>query len=488
MRKSMLKLKFLSGFFTVLCPALFLCLYASSVFAQTNPIPAVYASSTTFTVSGDQTPSFVAGAIIEVFASSGLRTTMVTSSSYSSGTGLTTVTVNTAVLTAYLTNVTISVLSSFGLYPLSSLPGVLQPGQLYGDGSLLSNYTKLRHWHKSVGDVISGYGSAKVLFVGDSTTFGYNSNNSASAPWHPGAVPTHIATLLNNYGINAHSNAWFGCGKSAISDLNYDGRVTFTGTWTSFKNGTSALSFPYSSVSGSTLTFAPSTQVDTFVIWYLDVGTNQFQWKINSGTYTNVTLTNTNLFKSVSVMGSLGTNTLTINNPANANVFIAGMEAYNSTSKWVECINIGVGSTASPDWATNGAWQPLTLIGAIAPNLTVINLGINDWGTSYNTTPSSYISNMQAIITAAQVSGDVILVTPNPTEIGTWNTTTPQSIVSAIYALAYTNNLCVIDLFSRWTSWAISNPLGLYYSNVHPSQSGYSDIAQTEMRYLVGDR
>ena len=52
-----------------------------------------------------------------------------------------------------------------------------------------------------------------------------------------------------------------------------------------------------------------------------------------------------------------------------------------------------------------------------------------------------------------------------------------QTYVEAMHDLAATNNLCLIDCFSRWISYAVSNPRwDLYGDDLHGSFTGYSDF------------
>jgi lysophospholipase L1-like esterase len=75
--------------------------------------------------------------------------------------------------------------------------------------------------------------------------------------------------------------------------------------------------------------------------------------------------------------------------------------------------------------------------------LTIINLGINDWENAVSTT--TFNTNMQAIITAAKLAGDVLLATPNTTN-GTASIATQATYVAKIQTLATSNSVKLVDL------------------------------------------
>jgi lysophospholipase L1-like esterase len=55
----------------------------------------------------------------------------------------------------------------------------------------------------------------------------------------------------------------------------------------------------------------------------------------------------------------------------------------------------------------------------------------------------------------------------------------------AKYELAISNDIPLIDIFGRFTSYAVSNPLGLYNDSAHPSAAGYADKGAAIFRALA---
>jgi lysophospholipase L1-like esterase len=84
-----------------------------------------------------------------------------------------------------------------------------------------------------------------------------------------------------------------------------------------------------------------------------------------------------------------------------------------------------------------------------APDLTFISLGINDAGLS--TPAATFSTNMQAIIAAAQVSGDVVLMSIPPSQDLTRITYEPL-YENQLFILHNTLGLPFIDIFRRFGS------------------------------------
>lgn len=351
---------------------------------------------------------------------------------------------------------------------------------------------QLKKWRAALASVKTGVANARILCIGDSTTFGAYSNGTGSGAWNALNYPAQLAARFNSAGINAHSNSWMGAGRTITDQLPFDSRMTTTSDWTVFTPQGIGGFIPCSqSVTGTGyLSFTPTVNVSTFNIFYVQTTTaRSFNWNINGGSNTNVsTLNATTGLAVATATGTLGANTLNIQYSSGSNyIYINGIEAYDNSKKWVSVINAGWrGSTASSWNQSASLYNPIPAISVVAPNLTLINLSINDWNAG--TAISTYIANIQAVITAALATGDVILVTANPSQTpfsGDATQSAQQQYVTALYGLAASNNLVLIDLFSRWGTWTSSNSLGMNYDNLHPNQLGYNDMAQFIANVIV---
>jgi hypothetical protein len=70
---------------------------------------------------------------------------------------------------------------------------------------------------------------------------------------------------------------------------------------------------------------------------------------------------------------------------------------------------------------------------------------------------------------------------------------TQQQYITAMYQLAITNQIPIIDLFDRWGSYERANiaPFLFYGHILHPNGPGYSDFAQaisTQLLSVIGGK
>jgi lysophospholipase L1-like esterase len=100
-------------------------------------------------------------------------------------------------------------------------------------------------------------------------------------------------------------------------------------------------------------------------------------------------------------------------------------------------------------------------------------LGVNDAIAS--TGWSTVGTNLTTLITAEQVSGDAVLLTPPPTSISSGVTALLATYEPGYQTLARTLNIPIVDIYARWGStyqgvkWTVDG--------THPTVAGYQDIA-----------
>lgn len=341
--------------------------------------------------------------------------------------------------------------------------------------------TNTPKWRSAKARVMAGSSTAKILMIGDSTTYGYGAVGGGQSTAITAAnFPTRMGQRLTTLGVNSVNSSWFGAGAASPNDrVGGDSRLTIGGG-TSYNGSVYTCGGSFYTIPGSgTMAFAPSQTVDTFVIYYATYpGNGTFSWKFNSGTATQINTSAAGGVTKAIVTGTLGANTLNLTG-VSGNSLIMGIDAYNSTAPAVLVSNAGWFGSSSVAWnQTSGAnWDaPYTIQNLIKPDLTIIDLGINDWNGAVAI--STYTANIQALITAAISNGDVILKTPVPSNpTGHASIASQQQYVSALYALSASNNIPVIDAYARWQSYGVSNPspLSLYYDDLHPNATGYAD-------------
>lgn len=348
--------------------------------------------------------------------------------------------------------------------------------------------TYLSHWRAALGKVRAGTANARIMVIGDSTVFGYGSNGAGSGNMPPLSFPTQLSNYFNSIGINANWNGWYGAGGNLYRPT-YDTRITAGTGWLQGSSSGSGTAFgggvinnlPAFGGGTGTLAFTPTTQVDTFVIKYwrsTSSPVGNFNVNIDGGANTVLSSSGSAAMLSATITGTLGTHTFNVLSDNTVNIWVHGIEAYNSAVKTVSILNAGSGGSQTGNWNLSANfWNGVPALQTFAPDLTIIELDINDWNNSV--VLATNLANLQALITAGKVSGDVVLVSPNPSNTSGFAAQATQlTYIQNLYTLAATNNVPLVDNFSRLVSYAVSNPLALYFDSLHPNGAGYADIAQ----------
>ena len=344
----------------------------------------------------------------------------------------------------------------------------------------------LRKWRAAKARVASGSGNARILFMGDSTTFGEFSNSGAdTGDLTNNSITARISDYLSAAGLPTSENSFAGMSISGYPNRAVnDGRVVVSGGWAASAGGGVGGSFMVCTSTGA-ITFTPRTNCDSFKIYYATLSTGgTFSYGVNGGSTTNQSEVGADGIGSVTITGNAGlANVLNIN-WVSGSCYIAGIEAWNSTISQVILQNAGWGTSNAANWNNNSAaYTSPQAIPSFSGDLSYLCLGINDW--CLGVSQSSFITNMQALITKALTTGDVILVSPAPSSTGSATLANQESLVQAMYDLAASNNIPLIDNFARFQSYTVSNGLGLMGQALHPNQLGYADLAQTIANALI---
>jgi GDSL-like lipase/acylhydrolase family protein len=331
--------------------------------------------------------------------------------------------------------------------------------------------TNLAKWRLALSKVQDGTSNARILFVGDSTTSGIGSTLYASYP-NVGSFPTRLAGLMNFYQAPVANSL-------AIPPSNFaayvDNRWTAGSGW-SLANFGAANGATYTGTNpGGNLVFTGGVNANRYYVYYL----------VNSG-LGSITATATGGSPVViSEAGSIGiqrtlvsaatasaNNTLTMS--CSGACYVTAVEPYLSTASQVLVGNAGVASAATANWVANpSSFGGGPFIEAVAPDLCVISLGINDGGNSVAT--ATYIANMQTLITACQVSGDVIILDWPPSQNAP-NSTYEALYAAALPALAVSNNATYLSIYNRFGgTYAGSNWM---FDSVHGNDDFYWDEAR----------
>lgn len=355
-------------------------------------------------------------------------------------------------------------------------------------GSLVAS-TQLPTWRKALGRVRTKAGVAKVAFVGDSTFVGEWSNGSQFSNSRVLSPHNQLAAQFVAAGVPAITDSFFG--DQNLGAVNYqssDPRVVLGSSWTisTIFQPLGKGSFTASTTTNA-LAFTPVSSFDTIdIYWGRSATGGSFTVNVDGG----ATLQTINTIGAAAQMKTTitgvtaGTHTINIQQSAGGSVYVLGAAVRTSTAPSVEMYGCGAASGVAEDYGSTGALFNLASLANIAPDLTLVNLTINDI-INQGFPIATYTADIQLIITQAKLSGDCLLMIGNPTSSANFTNGKQLPYYNAVYALAATNGLAVVDISMRWGSYAKANALGLYGDTIHPNGLGYSDIAAALRKVLL---
>lgn len=331
-------------------------------------------------------------------------------------------------------------------------------------------------WRLALANVRNGTSNARILCIGDSTTSGIGDSTAATIP-ATNSYPTRLASFLNSVvtptivslavpltsaASNADNRWTLGTGWSKVGiGFGAAGTAAFSGTST-------ALNLVY--------TASPQVNCDGFYIYYLGSGTVGTITATASGGTPQVIVASglaSGIYRSlIPAASASSSNTLTITSTLATN-YIVGAEPVLSTKMQVLVGNSGCGGVTSTSWNSTGAFAGLSFIGTVAPDLSIISLGINDAAASISA--ATYQTNIQAIITKCKLSGDVILCDPLPNQTA-GTIAIQKTYLPVLSSLATSNNCVYASIFNRWGGAYNSNYMNA--DGTHAIDQGYWDWSE----------
>lgn len=337
-------------------------------------------------------------------------------------------------------------------------------------------------YRQALGKVTVGTGSAKILIAGDSTTWGVGSNG---APYQASrtSYPKYLSTILNaGYGVPCKLTG--GSPVSGTTPVADDARWSLGTGWIRSGAGLAGSCAYNSNAAVTPLTYTPDNvgQVDTFDVYYGRHGSFGASSLTVPGWTTGATLAAGAGVGKATITGPAAANpTLTITPSSTSPVYILYIDSYNSADRQIRVLQAGVPSSQSNNWAQTINANSLETIGALAPDLTVFMIGIND--SRFSSGPvsvASYVASVTAVVNRAKLSGDVILMSVVPSNP---NSTTYSAAQESLYRdatrqLAIDTGCGYIDIWGRFVSFAVANAAGWMNDDVHPKEFGYADIAR----------
>lgn len=323
-----------------------------------------------------------------------------------------------------------------------------------------SNTRKLR---AALGRAQAGTGRASLGFIGDSETDYYiGTGNDFLNMW-----PRVMRSVLASLGIPVGGTGlvWAPHYGPAV-----DPRWTVGAGWTNANN------YMTTTTSGATLTFAsgdPGTAVDLVVF-----GTSgSLGWNIDSGAATG-TLTPSGGLVPVKYTLATGlantTHSLVLTTSSTAARYVIAARVYGASG--VEVHNaaaFGSSAAGTGSW-TDGA-DPTQIVSRVStlqtasPDVVWCALGVNDINTS-GTAPATVIAAISSLRSTFSTSDFVLVAQYQPATNSGW-----EPYVSALYDLADSLDVPLIDLYDRSGGTITATANGLMGDTVHPNAAAQRD-------------
>lgn len=249
-----------------------------------------------------------------------------------------------------------------------------------------------------------------------------------------------------------------------------DGRVSASGTWSLV--GASGI-FSTSTQDGAWKQFASDLTGTIAEVLIRDSGTGQVKVTIDGVDVETITGggTNADIIKSYTGLSD-ATHTIRFTKVGTtAGPAIGGWGVRKTSGLLIS--SIGVGGSTSADWAFANTISPGRITIAYGPaDLHIIDVITND--VLQSVAVATYKTNMQAEITEKVATGaDVLLIADLPK-----GGTDDAAYRTALYELADTNDLPLLDLRDRWGTADLALTLGMMQNDkIHATALGYVDKA-----------
>lgn len=351
--------------------------------------------------------------------------------------------------------------------------------------------------------------NVRILFSGDSTSVGVGADPTGATDIQgarPYSPPLQAMEALRAIGISAAADTFSSDNNVVAATLPlYRTDVSLIGApGTSSRTPTGGGNL-YRPAAGSYISLTTSEPVDSFVIGFpRATGLGVMQVLIDDVAYTTFNqndAANDYHFETITGL-TPGIHKISTTTLSGASHGPASIWAYDSTKTQAHVFNMGARNWRTSDWVKSTyATSPLPSLGALQPDIVVIDIGINDYRQS-GTTIATVTANIQAMIDMAEGAGaSVILAVPNP--IATYNTATDawsQAAVLTMYQSLATANpdTVLVNMPEKYfegglsaatnpATFAALNAAGHMYDTTHPKGSVYAveGVALAEAIFAV---
>ena len=343
--------------------------------------------------------------------------------------------------------------------------------------------------------VAASTGSGVIVEKGDSLTAGvgagvtvdgqtgnYAQMVSGARPYRPGAV---VAGLMTAAGLPCLDAGFTGDQNVASGGLAipaYDGRFAFAGAgWTFNIDQTASGGGSLDGQAGSILDFAPGVSVTTFEAIAYNIG-GSFAVTVDGAAAAGITAPGATVSGNVVTLPG-GSGFTRVRWPVTAGthtarITVGGRTLLRSVCAWadngIRLYNHSAGNARTGEQAAKGnGWLGGDALLFDAPDLTMIELGINDAGAGVPV--ATYQADLQRIIADAKVSGDVLVLWANAFNPANIATATQDSFRDACAATAAAAGVAFGDIRAALGDWASTAARSADTAG-HPNRGYHADI------------
>lgn len=326
----------------------------------------------------------------------------------------------------------------------------------------LYNYkpAQLRRFRSRLGAARAGLGQCRIATLGDSITAG-----EKAAPVNVNSWPVRLRDILKSSGVPV---AGTGMVYSNHGQTGVDPRWVYSAGWAVFA-GAAASHLRQTSTVGATATFTSDLPGTTVEVQYSNAS-GAFTVSIDGAAPVTMTGATGQTVATYSVADLPNTTHTVVITHVSGTIYPIAVNV--STPVGLLISNGGIGGSTALSWQGPELYRPTFTLMASSPDLVTISLMTND--ANLGQTPAEYKTNMQTTINRvkANSSADIVLIAAIPSG----NSFNLAPFRQALYELADTNDLPLIDFFDRWGSYSLTNGLGMMADTLHPNAAGYADL------------
>ncbi len=329
----------------------------------------------------------------------------------------------------------------------------------------------LPKWRKARSRVRLREGQARILCIGDSNTMGWDAAG-AGVPSRLMSYPVGLAAAMS--GLSASCSDGFGRALTSTTGYSaYDPRATIGAGWSAAGGASLGGEMWINSTDTSAIEFNPAEAWDTADVWVALDDAATLAIGI-SGDLHNFTPSTGSIVKLTYQAPSIALQALQIARVSGA-IRVIGWSLSRSDVKGISIYNAGRSGWRSDQYDdATSYYSPRNAISAVAPDVGLIQLGLNDFNQARD--PALFGASLLSIAGAVSSAGAdpviIISLSPDGIKLYPW-----RRYVDEMISVADQIGAPIVDLGARFGPYAQSTSQGFAASALHLNRYGYFDAA-----------